>query len=87
MKPFATPQRDLREQSFPILNRYWSDPAYAAECDAEAKRLNAESMAAMDRAIARLKPSPADPALIEHERRKRERVEIEHQKELSRDAR
>jgi len=30
------------------------------------------------------KPSPADPALIEHERRKRERVEIEHMKELER---
>jgi len=30
------------------------------------------------------KPSPAEPALIEHERRKRERVEIEHQKELER---
>ena len=30
------------------------------------------------------KPSPADPALIEHERRKRERVEIEHQEELNR---
>jgi len=30
------------------------------------------------------KPSPADPALIEHECRKRERVEIEHLKELER---
>jgi len=28
------------------------------------------------------KPSPADPALIEHERRKRERVEIEHLRAL-----
>jgi len=79
--------RTIRKQSFDSLNRYFSDPSYAAERQAIDARNHAESMAMMDRAIARLKPSPADPALIEHERRKRERVEIEHMKELERDAR
>jgi hypothetical protein len=74
--------RTIRKQSFDSLNRYFSDPSYAAQCQAKDERNHAESMAAMDRAIARLKPSPIDPALIEHERRKRERVEIEHQRAL-----
>ncbi len=74
--------RTIRKQSFPMLTQYWTDPAFAAASDAAAKAQNDANMASLDRAIARLKPSPADPALIEHERRKRERVEIEHQAEL-----
>jgi len=31
------------------------------------------------------KPSPADPALIEHERRKRERVERQHAEALAKE--
>ncbi len=77
MTRFATPHRELREQQFPMLNRYWSDPAYAAECDAEAVRLNAESMAMMDRAIAK----HPDAVRV---KRMRERAAYEHQKELER---
>ena len=30
MKPFTTPHRELRKQSFDRLTRYWNDPAYAS---------------------------------------------------------
>jgi hypothetical protein len=59
----TTPHRELREQQFPILTRYWNDPVFAAEADAEGKRLNAQSMAAMDAGIAK---------------HRRERAEHEH---------
>ena len=61
--PFSPSRRDIREQSFDQITRYWNDPAYAAECDAEGQRLNAASMARMDRALAK---------------HRRERAEHEH---------
>ena len=51
--PFSTPRRELAEQSFEQIERYWNEPAFAAECDAEGKRLNDASMSAMDAGIAR----------------------------------
>lgn len=51
--PFSTPRRELASQSFDQIERYWSDPAFAAEADAEGKRLNDASMAALDAGIAK----------------------------------
>lgn len=53
--PFSTPRRELASQSFAQIERYWNDPAFAAEADAEGKRLNDASMNAMDAAIARFR--------------------------------
>jgi len=49
MKPNHAPVTD---SSFPMLNRYWTDPAYRRRMDAEAAHANELSMAAMDRGIA-----------------------------------
>ncbi len=51
--PFSTPRREVATQSFDQIQRYWNDPAFAAEADTEGKRLNDASMAAMDAGIAR----------------------------------
>ena len=50
---FSTPRRAVAAQSFDQIQRYWNDPAFAAEADAEGKRLNDASMSAMDAGIAR----------------------------------
>jgi hypothetical protein len=42
----------VTDSSFPMLNRYWTDPAYRRRMDAEAAHANELSMAAMDRGIA-----------------------------------
>jgi len=44
--------RTIRKQSFDSLNRYFSDPSYAAECQAIDARNQAAITASMDRAIA-----------------------------------
>lgn len=51
--PFSQSRRELALQSFEQIERYWNDPAFATEIDAEGKRLNDASMSAMDAAIAR----------------------------------
>jgi hypothetical protein len=50
---FSTPRREIAHLSFDNLQRYWNDPAFAAQANAEAKRLNDASVAKMDAGIAR----------------------------------
>lgn len=51
--PFSTPRRELASKSFSQLEAYWNDPSYAAQVDAEGKRLNDASMSKMDAALAK----------------------------------
>ena len=50
---FSTPRREIAHLSFDNLQRYWNDPAFAAQANAEAKRCHDASMAKMDAGIAR----------------------------------
>jgi hypothetical protein len=50
---FSTPRREIAWQSFDNLQRYWNDPAFVAQANAEAKRCHDASMAKMDAGIAR----------------------------------
>ena len=51
--PFSQSRRELALQSFEQIERYWNDPAFATEIDAEGKRLNDASMSAIDAGIAK----------------------------------
>lgn len=51
--PFSTPRRELASKSFRQLTECWNNPSYAAQVEAEGKRLNDASMTAMDAGIAR----------------------------------
>lgn len=50
--PFSPKRSEVAGQSFTTLERYWKDPKFAAECEAEGRRLNAASMAKIDAGIA-----------------------------------